>query len=83
MLAVILSGIAVAISGVTVLLVLVLLGRKDFPYPEGEDDRLALVIKNQAILWYALEDMDDRLDDAGLSVLRPRVQDDQAPAGYR
>lgn len=80
MLAVILSGIAVLISGVTVVLVLVLLGRKDVQYPQvqDEDPRLTKVIINQGVLWRALEDMDDRLDDAGLSVLRPRVPDNQA-----
>lgn len=86
MLATILAGIAVLISGITCIAVLVLLGRKEFPYPRGEEDRedpIATLIRNQRVLWYALEDMDDRLNDAGLSVLRPRVHDDQAPASYR
>lgn len=83
MLATILAGIAVLISGITCIAVLVLLGRKEFPYPQGEEDPIATLIKNQRVLWYALEDMDDRLDDAGLSVLRPRVHNDQTPAAHR
>ena len=88
MLAVILSGVAILISGVTVVVVLVLLGRKEVPYSPSEDDeslvkKVATLIENQKVLWYALEDMDDRLDDAGLSVLRPRVPNDQATTRHR
>lgn len=83
-LAIIMAGIAIFISSVTLFAVLALLGRKQPDYPEGadEDDTLAKVINNQKVLWKALEDMDDRLDDAGLSVLRPWVPDDQAEARH-
>jgi hypothetical protein len=83
-LAIIMAGIAIFISSITCFAVLALLGRKQPGYPQSadEDDTLARLVKNQAVLWKALEDMDDRLDDAGLSVLRPWVQDDQAKARH-
>lgn len=74
-LAVVLAGISLAISGATFLLVLALLGRKTFQYATKEDlqevlDRLEIAGKGRVYIWRYLEAIDDRLDLAGLPVLR-------------
>lgn len=77
-LAIILAGTAMFISGTTFLVVLVLLGRKDFQYATKRDlqealDRLSLMGRNQAKLYRYLEAIDGHLGSNGHRVLIPRV----------
>lgn len=87
-LAIILAGTATFISGATFLLVLVLLGRKEFQYATVSDlrevlNRLSVIGRNQSQLYRYLEAVDDRSGGSGHRVLGSWVpeHDSQAREG--
>lgn len=86
--AVFMGGLGFFVSGMTFLLVLILLGRKDFQYATKQDleevlARMLVVAKNQSRLWRAMEALDDRCDAAGLPVLRKAVPSQPTQASRR
>lgn len=81
-LAIILSGVAVLISGATFILVMVLLGRSDFQYCSQEDLAKveARLRKNQSDLWDYVEAVDDQSGGRGHQVLGVWVPGDKTSA---
>lgn len=74
MLAIILAGLAFLVSGATFVLVLVLLGRKDFAYATRRDvdglaDRVAVVERGQRQLYRYTEAIDEHTGANGHRVL--------------
>jgi len=85
-LAIILAGFSMFVSGMTFVVVLVLLGRKDFQYAtKGDLDEvrnlLAIIGRNQSRLYRYLEAIDAHLGANGHQVLGRWVQSEQAPTG--
>jgi hypothetical protein len=85
-LAVILAGCAFFVSGATFLVVLVLLGRKEFQYATKRDldevrNLLAIIGRNQSRLYRYLEAIDVHLGANGHQVLGRWVPSEQTPAG--
>jgi hypothetical protein len=85
-LAIVLAGFAMFISGMTFMVLLVLLGRKEFQYATKSDldevmNRLAIIGRNQSKLYRYLEAIDVHLGANGHQVLGRWVPSEQAQAG--
>lgn len=85
MLAIVMAGVAMFVSGCTFILVLALLGRKDFQYARQRDvnelnDRLKVQGVNQARLWRYLETIDDKVGSNGHRVFRTGMPKPDAKA---
>lgn len=84
-LAIVLAGTALFISGATFLLVLVLLGRKEFQYATKGDlreviGRLGLIGSNQSKLYRYMEAIDGHLGSNGHRVLISGLSGEDAQA---
>lgn len=81
-LAIVLSGLAFLVSGMTFVLTLVLLGRKDFQYCSQEDLSKveARLRKNQSDLWAYVEAVDDQAGGTGHQVLGLWMPGNKTPA---
>jgi len=85
-LAILLSGLSLFISGMTLLTVLVLLGKHDFQYASQNDlheirDHLKILGSNQSKLWRYAEAIDDATDGSGHQVLIGGLRCDASPQG--
>lgn len=81
--AVILAGLAMFVSGATFLLVLVLLGRREFQYATKADldehlKRMAILGRNQSRLYRYMEALDEHLGANGHRVLGTCVPDEDS-----
>lgn len=84
-LAIIMSGLALLISGITCTAVLVLLGRKEFHYAtRGDlikmDLQIADISRRQSQLWRYVEAVDEQSGGLGHQVLGRAVQLEDAEA---
>lgn len=81
----IMAGAALLVSGGTAMAILALLDKTPFHYASRKDleelrDKVDLVGMNQVRTWRYVEAVDDRIDLAGLPVLRASVPEDKATA---
>lgn len=84
-LAIIMSGMALFISGATFLTVLALLGRRSFQYATRQDvgevrDRMSTLGRNLALLWRHMEAIDDHTGGWGHRLHGRQVHRDNPPA---
>lgn len=83
-LAIIMSGLALFISGTTFLTILALLGRRSFQYATKQDveevrDRNRILGRNLALLWRHMEAIDDHTGGWGYRLHGRRMPRDNPP----